>query len=172
MAGQYGGGGLRGLGREMVRRTTQPWRSSTFFLGFVLNAVFGGWAIWFEMGLTLAGQPKHDLESIQLALVTFFPAVTGVTFIQVMLEQHDDTRLTLSSLLFFFAIFASSTYLIFHTDHFGFTRFSVLLLLFIMTLWFWVIANCDSKMFTEKVDNATGGNPEAPLSGDPGVGVQ
>ncbi|KQQ13660.1 hypothetical protein ASF53_11860 [Methylobacterium sp. Leaf123] len=159
------------MGREILRRSCEPWQSSTFCLGFLLNVLFGGWAIWLELLLYANDQPKHDAESIHAALVTFFPAVTGVTFVQVVLEHRGETRLTISALLLLCIIIASSTVLTLGAMRVDTLRFAMLAGLFGFTMWFWVIANADARIFFENVDSAVGGNPNAKLSGDPSAGV-
>lgn len=165
MGGRIGGNGIAGLRAELKRRSTEPWRNATFFFGFLLNIAFSGWAIWLELLAIHLQLPAHDAASLQGALVTFFPAVIGVTFVQVLLEQHEDRRILAASTTWLVATLASAGYLSFVPAEAVWGRMLLLGSLCAASMWFWVAANADAAIFQDDPAAAIGGDPNADLSG-------
>ncbi len=156
------------LGRELRRRSMALFRNPRLFIGLLMNIAFGGWAIWLELLTIRLRIAKHDVESLLSAIVTFFPAIAGTTFVQAYCEDREENNLMGIPLVVLLVSLAPAVYFAFEEPGIGGLplRLIEMAILCIVVMWFWLIVNADAAMYRGAPDAATGGNPRNSLAGD------
>lgn len=173
------------LGRELRRRTIEPFGHVPFVFYLLIAVIFfGALGIWVELvkiGLTepqavqAEGPPgtvpaSIDLGSLITAVITYFPALIGSAALQFALAQVNRTdKILITFALFMLIAFSIAAVLlsILSKAHGG-PVLTVGLLFCVGAIWVWVIANADDVTFRRvppKVDAASGGDPDRDLPG-------
>ncbi|HEV7270006.1 hypothetical protein [Pseudoxanthomonas sp.] len=166
------------IGEEMVKRTKIPLRHPSFVIFFSLAVVgLGGLGIWLELYSALvpvnhAEDAKGALEelstnTLRTAFITFFPAVAGTSAMQLIWAESSKHFRSVAALLLF--CFLVTALLIFPSRVSNTCAISLGVLMSLLSLWVWWIANAKQEDLLDKIDldaPVGGGNPRARLNGD------
>src|SRR5690606_36288224 len=152
-------------------RTTRPRRHPSFVAFFIL-AVFGLGAsgVWLELYVLVfpdptaighflrhPGAPSH-FDALRTALITFFTAVAGTSAMQLIwAEDLKHFRSASALILFLFLVVAL---VIFPARICDCAAISIGVLMSLLALWVWWIANAKQADLLDSVDprDAVGGN--------------
>lgn len=152
------------LGRELLKRTTEPLAHVSFVIYFfVAVIVFGGIGFWVELYAFLIYNVSPTVQiaqvtSLRTAVITFFPALTGPACLQLILAESHQKSLRAFGAFFLFAI----TLIALGISPEAVGNRSALVVGFFSSmaaLWTWWIANAKQKDLLDV-------NPDAPLGGD------
>ena len=158
------------LWQELSRRTVNPWKHAPFCI-YVLVAVvgLGGLGIWVEaVKLGLSDRPE-SYDGIFTAVTTFYPALIGSASFQLLLiaTENEDRTLTAFSVFVLVASLGSAILLSVFRNQYPPACLSFAILLAIISMLLWSIANADNPIYKSvAVDVPAGGRPDRALPGD------
>ena len=158
------------LGRELSRRTRQPWKHVPLVL-YVLVAivVFGGLGIWVEIvKLGLLNKPLST-GGLFTAMATFYPALVGASALQLLLVSmgHSDRIMGFFAVSVWVMSFVIGLLTAVFFPAYPATCFILVVCLVIFSIWLWMITNVDDPIYKSiPVDSASGGSTSRPLKGD------
>ncbi len=158
------------LGREIKRRTVQPFSDAPFvFYVFLAIISFGCLGIWVEVVKIQLQQGTASYEGLLTAMATFFPALIGSASLQLILSSTGkaDKILVSFALIACFASFGSVVLIsVFHAivptvcfwAAIGFSVFAI---------WLWWFTNGDDPTYKNApIDAPTGGDTGRKLKGN------
>ena len=161
------------LFREIKNRTCTPMKDPAFVIYLLIAIIgLGGLGIWAELikvVLLNSLDQQFDLNSLQTAIVTFFPALIGTSALQLnyaAVDNDDKILLAFGWLGMFSAIIAailiSTLSYISEKDHY----FYISIVFAIVAVWFWCFTNGYNPNFKSSTEGAAGGNPLNALKGN------
>ena len=160
--------GIVYLGLELRRRTIAPIRHATFWAYLMLGVIgVGALGVWLEIVRYRYGTNDATSESILTAVVTFFPALIGSSSLQVIFQDTLKPMRAVAMIGLIISIILASWLILDHAIPKA-TAFSVALVICLVSVWIWWVANADDPTFKDLLDVAApvGGPPDQPLSGD------
>lgn len=160
--------GFTAVGVELARRTTRPASEFVYWFYFFTCVLFlGGLGIWLEFIQQFnSPESKRVWGNVYTSIVTSFPALIGVSCIQMMFESSN-RRMQAFSLAVWLITFIVGISLILAVRPTGFWPWFSAICMWFISLWIWWIANADNTRLhdTPPSDAPLGGDPTAPLSG-------
>lgn len=163
-----------GLGRELKKRTFEPFSHASFVIYFVVAVILiGGVGFWIELyAYLLHARPPIEqadpLSALRTTVITFFPALAGSACLQLVWAENHQKSLRAFGVLFLCVMTVMA--LAISPNAVG--NRSALILGFISSvaaLWTWWIANAKQEDLLDiDPDAPLGGDEDATLSGDLG----
>lgn len=152
------------LGRELKKRTLEPFSHASFVIYFVVAVIaIGGVGFWIELysyllHVTQTPEQTDPLASLRTAVITFFPALAGSACLQLVWAENHQKSLRAFGVLFLCLMTVIA--LAISPSVVG-NRWALILgsISSIASLWTWWIANAKQQDLLD-ID------PEAPLGGD------
>lgn len=157
------------LGRELRRRTIQPWQHFAF-LGYFVGAIIllGGLGIWVEVLKFALPNSSGEAERLFAAMATFFPALAGAATFHMILTAaggSDKVISTFAWIASLIALAAGGVIRLVYDAAPDWSIFAVIVFVGI-SLWLWTIANADDPLFKKQpVDSPSGGSTDRQLKG-------
>ncbi|WP_146120768.1 hypothetical protein [Roseobacter denitrificans] len=157
------------LGREIWRRTWQPFKNVPFVFYVVLAIIcLGGLGIWVEVIKSQLGQ-SADRSGLLTALSTFFPALIGSASLQLILTStgnSDKVLVSFSLLACFLSFFGVVLITVFFPVHPGWSL-GAAIWFGIFAVWFWWFTNGDELTYQNApIDAAAGGSTTRSVKGN------
>lgn len=158
-------GGWNEFGRDLKRRTRQPFRHATYCFYFFASVILiGGLGIWLEIVL-LARTNWESAANLKTAVATFFPALIGSTCLQILFGTYLKA-LKAFSVVLTLVFAATGFWIIVDRDLATCIALGVGAFSTAISLWYWWIANADNADFFDDPTAPIGGdNPTGPLGG-------
>lgn len=152
------------LGRELKKRTLEPFSHASFVIYFIVAVVaIGGVGFWLELYAYLLHdtpppEQTDSLAALRTAVITFFPALAGSACLQLVWAESHQKSLRAFGILFLCLMTVVA--LAISPSVVG-NRWALILgsISSIASLWTWWIANAKQQDLLD-ID------PEAPLGGD------
>lgn len=154
------------LRKELESRTTVPKGYPSFVSYFVIGVVFlAALGVWAELKRAIFDPSITDLTSLRVAIDVFYPSLGCASMLQ--LTWSSDTSKMLRSFALFMAFLFTAAFCATPSDK-SYNGWAIALgvLLSLVALWSWWIANARSPDFQDiDPDAPTGGNLDTPLNG-------
>jgi hypothetical protein len=156
---------------ELIRRTQEPLKDVPFVIYFITSILlFGGLGIWVELVKLTLSKSQPDYASLITAISTFYPALIASSSLQLILASANKSdKIFISFGLFNLCFFGLSSILLGTFSK----QYPVIVMLLavvfsLLAAWIWWVTNCDDPTFKkiQKIDAATGGDPNRNLTGD------
>ncbi|MDD9964036.1 MAG: hypothetical protein OXU70_18315 [Gammaproteobacteria bacterium] len=166
----YQEGEFTHLRRELQRRMSEfPKRFS--LIAYVLAAIviLGGLGIWTELVKIALTDKTYTVDGLFTAATTFYTAVGASATYQLHLiaTGNSDRVLTAFSFLTMALLFAAAVLLTVFRTQYPIVSLIPTLLLPLVSIWVWVVANADDPIYKPvSVDAASGGSTSQEPKGD------
>ena len=157
------------LGRELKRRTCEPWSMVPFVCYFLMTVGLGCLGVLAEL-IRYYGSPDiSNYDGVLIALVAFFLALIGSSSFRLILvstDKQDKVFVSFSWVISFIAIVAGIIISFFRVTHPNPALWSSVFFAF-GAVWLWWIANGDDPIYKSiPIDAASGGSTERKIKGD------
>lgn len=163
-------GDWRYLGREIWRRTWNPFRNVPFVFYVVLAILgLGCLGIWVELVKTQVSSTPSSYDGVLTAIATFYPALIGSASLQLILTStgKSDKVLVSFALLACFASFFSVVLISVFHQLYPVWCFWAASYFAAFAVWFWWFTNGDDVTYQNAaIDAAAGGDTSKALKGD------
>ena len=160
------------LGRELIRRTKQPWKHVSLVL-YVLVAivVFGGLGIWVEIVKIGTADEFRGTSELFAAMATFYPALVGASALQMIFLSLDSANKIMGAFAIAAWVLSIVMGLLVAVFYSGSptTCITLVVVMGIAAVWLWMIAHADDPIYKRgRIDSASGGSTDRPLKGNTG----
>lgn len=155
------------LWKDIWGRTCEPTKHVTFWVYLLLGVILcSGLGVWFEVIRYAYGTSDAKLDSILVALLTFFPALVGSSSLQMVFASEAKGLRAFALLLV--VVFALAALWLAFGRPADLSEALIYAVLFSAgAVWIWWIANGADPSFRDNIPaNAPiGGDPTVPLPG-------
>lgn len=165
-------GDYRFIGREIWRRTWQPFRHFPFVSYVILSIIcLGCLGIWVELIKTQLTTLPASYDGVFTAIVTFYPALIGSASLQLILSStgnSDKVLVSFAQIALFSAFISVALISVFHQLYPDWS-FKVAIFFAVFAIWFWWFTNADDLTYRNSpIDAPAGGDTAKALKGDLG----
>lgn len=158
------------LWNELKRRLKAPTGQVTFWMFLFLGVCgFGACGIWVELD-KYAQSSNNNLDGIQTAIFTFFPALGCTATMQIIISDTEKKYMRSVGFAAGILMLLAAFWLVRYSENImKSTSILIGLIASVIAILTWWIANGEDPIFDDnvkKIDIPTGGDIKTPLNGD------